>query len=162
MRPATGTGSLPGSVNALLALAAGAAAAAVWCVPLGAAPAAETAPGPYDGTGRIVAPGPPQDLQASAVSSSEVRLTWSPPDDLISTVDHYNVYRNGTKVAEATDTTYTDTGLQGSTQYTYRVSAVNLSGAEGQKSDPDSATTERSRDTTPPAPPKNLREVGGS
>jgi len=73
------------------------------------------------------------------LSHTEIKLTWNAntePD-----LDHYNVYRDGVKIAETTDTTYTDTGLTPETTYTYEVSAVDTSGNEGEKSDPASATT---------------------
>lgn len=149
--------SIPKGARAVLALAVGATAAAMSSSAVGPVDAEPPGPGPSslssDRESEIVAPGPPQDLQASALGSSEVGLTWSPPQDLISTLDHYNIYRDGTKVGEASDTTYTDTGLQSSTQYTYRVSAVNLTGEEGQKSEPDSATTP---DGSPPSVPSGL------
>lgn len=41
----------------------------------------------------------------------------------------YNVYRNGEKVASGLNSkTYTDSGLQPNTEYTYQVSAENLAG----------------------------------
>lgn len=47
----------------------------------------------------------------------------------------YNVYRNGEQVAtEVAETTYTDTGLQPDTTYTYEVTAVNEWGKESPKS----------------------------
>lgn len=134
----------------LPALSAGAVAAVVWGASLGAPP--------DDGSAGIAAPGPPESLDATAASASEVELAWSPPPDLISTIDHYNVYRDGTKVGESPDTTFTDGGLRGSTQYVYRVSAVNLTGAEGRKSEPDSATTP---DGTAPTPPSSLSAAAG-
>jgi purple acid phosphatase-like protein len=45
---------------------------------------------------------------------------------------------------------YTDTGLAPSTQYTYRVSALDAVGNESAQSAPVSATTSSSTDTTPP------------
>lgn len=53
----------------------------------------------------------------------------------------YNVYRNGVKVAEGlTEKTFTDTGLDPNTTYTYHVSAVYKS-AEVM-SDPIQVTTD--------------------
>ncbi|MGQ4871095.1 MAG: S8 family serine peptidase [Candidatus Thorarchaeota archaeon] len=89
-------------------------------------------------------------LTTETLSHTEIRLTWdaNTEEDL----DHYRVYRDGTKIAETTDTTYTDTGLTPETTYTYEVSAVDTSGNEGEKSDPSSATTDPAPpDTTPPA-----------
>ncbi|MHA1771056.1 MAG: fibronectin type III domain-containing protein, partial [Candidatus Thorarchaeota archaeon] len=65
--------------------------------------------------------------------------TWNANSE--SDLDHYNVYRDGVKIAETTSTTYTDTGLSPETTYTYEVSAVDTSSNEGDKSDPASATT---------------------
>ncbi|MHA1778269.1 MAG: S8 family serine peptidase [Candidatus Heimdallarchaeaceae archaeon] len=79
-------------------------------------------------------------LTANAVSASEIDLTWNANTE--SDLSHYNIYRDGVKIAETTSTSYADTGLQPSTTYTYEVSAVDTSGNEGPKSDPASATTQ--------------------
>jgi len=78
-------------------------------------------------------------LVATTLSDTEIKLDWdaNTEEDL----DHYNVYRDGVKIAETTTNTYTDTGLQPGTTYTYEVSAVDTQNAEGPKSDPASATT---------------------
>jgi hypothetical protein len=59
-------------------------------------------------------------------------------------MDHYNIYRDGIKVGEVDEsqTTFTDSGLEPETTYSYRVSAVDDEGNEGPLSDPDSATTQ--------------------
>lgn len=94
----------------------------------------------------------PEDLKAEAVSSSEIRLTWSPPDDAPA-IDYYNVYRESESVGRSEDTTFTDSGLDAFTEYSYRVAAVDKRGREGERSDPASATT---RDGSPPTAPSNL------
>lgn len=97
--------------------------------------------------GPLVNPPPPDTeppakvtgLTANAVSATEIDLTWNAntePD-----LHHYNIYRDGVKIAETTSTSYADTGLQPSTTYTYEVSAVDTSANEGLKSDSVSATT---------------------
>ncbi len=89
-------------------------------------------------------------LTATTVSYNQIDLSWNANSE--SDLDHYNVYRDGTKIAETTGTTYSDTGLSPETTYTYEVSAVDTSGNEGEKSDPASATTDSAPpDTTPPA-----------
>ncbi|MCF2137373.1 MAG: S8 family serine peptidase [Candidatus Thorarchaeota archaeon] len=89
-------------------------------------------------------------LTTETLSHTEIKLTWNANSE--SDLDHYNVYRDGTKIAETTSTTYTDTGLSPETTYTYEVSAVDTSNNEGEKSDPASATTDEAPpDTTPPA-----------
>ncbi|MHA1743657.1 MAG: S8 family serine peptidase, partial [Candidatus Heimdallarchaeota archaeon] len=78
-------------------------------------------------------------LTATTLSDTEIKLDWNAntePD-----LEHYNVYRDGVKIAQTTTNTYTDTGLQPGTTYTYEVSAVDDQNAEGPKSDSASATT---------------------
>jgi hypothetical protein len=79
-------------------------------------------------------------LTATAVSESQIDLSWdaNPETD----IDHYNVYRGGSKIAETSGTSYSDTGLNAGTTYTYEVSAVDTENEEGPKSDPASATTQ--------------------
>ncbi len=79
-------------------------------------------------------------LSTNAVSSTEIDLTWNANTE--SDLNHYNVYRDGVKIAQTTSTSYADTGLQPSTTYTYEVSAVDNAGNEGEKSDSSSATTQ--------------------
>jgi chitodextrinase len=93
-------------------------------------------------------------LTATAVSASQIDLSWTAASDPESGVASYKVYRNGTVVATPTGTSFSDTGLAGSTSYTYQVSAVNGAGLEGPKSASASTTTP---DGTPPTAPANLR-----
>ena len=84
-------------------------------------------------------------LTASAVSGSQIDLSWTPstePD-----FSHYNIYRDGVFIAQTTTSSFSDTGLASETTYTYEVSAVDTSGNEGLRSTPASATT---FDVTPP------------
>ncbi len=85
-------------------------------------------------------------LVANAVGETKVDLTWTAntePD-----LDHYNVYRDGVLVGTSTTASFSDIGLVAKTTYTYEVSAVDVSGNEGQKSTPATVTTP---DLTPPA-----------
>ncbi len=59
----------------------------------------------------------------------------------------YRIYRNGSAVTTTGGTTYTDTGLQPSTSYTYTVTAFDAAGNESAPSAPDTETT------LPTAPP---------
>lgn len=102
------------------------------------------------------APTKPTGLQATALSSSRIDLTWSASNDPQSGVAGYRVYRDGALVGEATGTTYQDEGLAPGTEYEYRVSAVNGDGLESDPSDPARATTPRADDTTPPTTPEGL------
>jgi len=88
------------------------------------------------------APGVPTGItiaDASVRASSDWALTvkWVAPTTG-GTVDHYNVYRcasgctsdsNYTKIAETSATAYTDTGLSNTTDYYYKIKAVDNAGA---------------------------------
>ncbi|MHA1330063.1 MAG: lamin tail domain-containing protein [Candidatus Hodarchaeales archaeon] len=85
-------------------------------------------------------------LTATAVSGSQIDLTWDANSEV--DLDYYNIYRDGVFLTTTTQTSYSDTGLTSETTYTYEVSAVDTSGNEGLKSSAASATT---LDITPPA-----------
>jgi len=85
-------------------------------------------------------PSIPTNLQATAVSTSRIDLTWSPATDNVG-VAGYKIYRDGVEIATAVDTSYSDTGLLPDTTYTYTVSAYDTEGSEGEMSDSASATT---------------------
>ena len=92
-------------------------------------------------------PQSPTGLAATAISSSQINLSWTAPSDNGgSTITGYNVERstdNGTtwsSASNATSTSYSDTGLVPSTTYTYRVSAINSVGSSSP-SNTASATT---------------------
>lgn len=110
-------------------------------------------------------PAAPSDLRATAVDATSVDLAWSASGDEEGLVDHYRVYRDGAGVGTTTETAFTDAGLEPSTSYTYRVTAVDTAGNESEPSDPAEATTEprdepgEAQDTIPPAPPTDLRVV---
>jgi chitinase/chitodextrinase len=87
--------------------------------------------------GGASAPGAPGGLSVTGTTSSSVSLSWNGPGG---TVSGYNVYRNGSKVGTTTSTSYTDSGLSASTQYTYSVTAYNSIG-ESSPSGSVSATT---------------------
>src|SRR2546430_11424009 len=82
-----------------------------------------------------VAPSPPTGLTATAVSSSQINLSWAPPtDNGGSAITGYKIERSTdagttwTAVVASygnTATTYSHTGLAHTTPYTYRVSAIN-------------------------------------
>lgn len=64
-----------------------------------------------------------ENLKALSATSSFVTLTWDAPSSG-TTPTGYVIYRNGAKIGETTDLTYTDSGVSGSVEYTYRVVAV--------------------------------------
>lgn len=89
------------------------------------------------------APSVPTGLGASAVSSSQINLTWTASTDNVG-VTGYNILRGGTKVATSTATNYLDSGLTASTSYTYTVSAFDAAGNTSGQSASASATTQAS------------------
>lgn len=101
------------------------------------------------------APEAPVNLLANSVSGSQIDLSWESNGE--SDLDHYNVYREGVKVSESQENSFSDTGLSASTAYTYTVTAVDMSGNESPYSNEASAITqESSGDTTPPDAPVEL------
>src|SRR5205807_2623455 len=79
----------------------------------------------------VVAPSPPTGLAATAVSSSQINLSWAPPaDNGGSAITGYKIERSTdggitwTALVANTGsamTTYSDTALSHTTAYTYRV-----------------------------------------
>src|SRR5213592_1023495 len=100
-------------------------------------------------------PSVPTGLTASAVSSSQINLSWAASSDLVG-VTGYRVYRGGTQIATTTTTSFTNTGLSPSTTYSYAVAAFDAAGNLSAQSSPASATTPAAPDTTPPSVPTGL------
>ena len=106
-------------------------------------------------------PAKPAGLRAEA-GNGEVRLAWTDPDDATITGWQYRVKTTGafgqwTDIAGsgAATTAYTLTGLNNGTTYSFRLRAVNGSGA-GPESDEASAAP-----LAPPAAPSGLRAAPG-
>ncbi|WP_304516348.1 alpha/beta fold hydrolase [Cohnella sp. CFH 77786] len=94
----------------------------------------QTLNGPID----ITAPNAPANLMATAVSSSQIDLSWTASADNVG-VTGYRVYNgSGTEVGTTTTTSFSHTNLSASTAYTYTVKAYdaanNLSAASAQAS----------------------------
>jgi chitodextrinase len=100
-------------------------------------------------------PSTPGNLQATAVSSSAIALSWTASTDDVGVVG-YDVYREGIPIATTPTIGYTDTGLDASTMYTYRVRAFDTAGNVSPLSYPASAVT-LPLDTTPPSIPSNVQ-----
>jgi chitodextrinase len=86
-------------------------------------------------------PSVPMGLKATPVSTSQINLSWTASTDPDSPVAGYNIYRNNTKVATATGTSFSDTGLSGNTTYSYTLSAFDPAGNVSLQSSAVSATT---------------------
>jgi fibronectin type 3 domain-containing protein len=108
------------------------------------------------------APTVPANLQATAISQSRIDLTWGASTDTGgSGLAGYRIYRNGgaSPIATVTTTSYSDTGLAASTQYSYTVRAVDGAGNASANSGAAAATTQSppAPDTTPPSVPQNVQ-----
>ncbi len=106
-------------------------------------------------------PTAPSNLTATAVSSSQINLSWTASTDNVG-VTEYLVERcqgagcnNFAQIGTTTGTTYNDTGLTANTSYSYRVRATDAAGNLSPYSNVSSATTQ-TQDTQPPTAPTNL------
>jgi len=108
-------------------------------------------------------PAIPIDLDALAVSSSQIDLSWADNAEIgIDDFSHYEVYRSeGISTAfdepiasNVLTNSYSDTGLAASTTYNYVVRAVDTSDNKSADSEMDSATTDPAdpADETAPTP----------
>ncbi|MDD3920306.1 MAG: hypothetical protein PHO41_03935 [Eubacteriales bacterium] len=87
----------------------------------------------------------PANLQVGMVTTGSISLVWDAADS----ASHYDVYRDGTYLAQVTGTSYTDSGLPAGTEYSYKVLAGNESG--------DSAFSDTVSVSTRCDAPQNLR-----
>jgi chitodextrinase len=107
--------------------------------------------------GDISPPRAPANLVATAVSSSQINLTWSASTDDVG-VTGYEVWQGATLVATVTGTSYNDSGLTAGKLYVYTVKAYDDAGNISAASAPAAAQTipEVPADTTPPSTPTDL------
>ena len=85
-------------------------------------------------------PTAPAGLVSTAVSSSQVSLTWNAATDNVA-VTGYRVYRGTSLVATLTALTFLDSALAASTPYTYSVRAFDAAGNLGAASTSVTVTT---------------------
>jgi hypothetical protein len=92
-------------------------------------------------------PTAPADASASATSSTQITLTWSPSTDNVA-VTGYLIERcqgigctDFVQIATAAASPYNDTGLAAGTSYTYRLRATDAAGNRSSYSNPATAIT---------------------
>jgi len=113
------------------------------------------------------APSVPTGLTAAAASASSVQLSWTASTDNVG-VTGYDIYRDSVKVGTSTGTGYTDSGLAGSTTYSYTVKARDAAGNLSAASAAASATTPQGNNVTIyykqgfPTPYIHYRPAGGT
>ena len=93
------------------------------------------------------APSAPTNLTAGAVSSSQINLAWTSSTDNVG-VTGYKVYRGGTQITTVSGSSYQNTGLAPSTNYTYTVAAYDAAGNTSAQASSASATTQGALPTT--------------
>ena len=115
-------------------------------------------------------PTAPINLAATAVSSSQIGLTWTASTDNVG-VTSYRVERcagldcrsfAAIATTSGSATTFTDTGLTASTIYNYRVRATDAAGNASNYSNIATATTKAVTDSTAPTAPSNLVAAASS
>jgi chitodextrinase len=111
------------------------------------------------------APTAPTNLTATAASGTQINLAWTGSTDNVG-VTGYQIERcqgagcsNFAQIATVTGTTYSNTGLTGSTSYSYRVRAADAAGNQSTYSNVASASTP---DTQAPTAPTNLTATAAS
>jgi len=73
-------------------------------------------------------------LAVTDAKDGKLNLAWTAATDNVK-VDYYNIYRDGSLLTTTTTTTYQNTGLTNGQNYCYKISAVDTSDNEGEKSD---------------------------
>jgi hypothetical protein len=81
-----------------------------------------------------VAPTVPNGIAITAVSSSEIKVSWKPAADDSKEVKGYKVYRNGQYFKTVESTSISDTGLSQKIKFCYRISAFDAAGNESPQS----------------------------
>ncbi len=109
-----------------------------------------------------IPPAAPTGLVATPTGSSQINLSWTASSDNIG-VTTYNILRDGSVIAQvnAPTTTYSDTGLNAATTYSYQVQALDAAANVSASSGAVSATTQSAPDTTAPTV-SNLNPIDGA
>jgi hypothetical protein len=108
-----------------------------------------------------IPPNPVSGLVVSNITDHSLHLSWSASSS--STVTGYNVYENGSLIQSINDPTLTSfdvSGLSGSTQYSFDVTAFTSMNVESLKSTV-SITTLATPDTVAPDVPTNVQVSAG-
>ncbi|MBI5414197.1 fibronectin type III domain-containing protein [Candidatus Peregrinibacteria bacterium] len=98
------------------------------------------------------APSNPTNLSATAISSSQIDLSWNASTDNVGVIG-YKVYRNGDYFTDVTSPSFSDTYVSANTTYGYTVAAYDIAGNLSSQSSSVSATTLAGTNSTPPAEP---------
>ncbi|MFN7994760.1 MAG: fibronectin type III domain-containing protein [Bryobacteraceae bacterium] len=97
-------------------------------------------------------------LSGNSGNPSQIALKWNAASDNVG-VAGYSVFRDGVKVATSAQNSYQDTGLAGSTNYTYVVQAFDLG---GNNAAPSASIAVMSQDVVPPSTPASVTATATS
>ncbi|MDQ8198908.1 carbohydrate binding domain-containing protein [Pelagicoccus enzymogenes] len=86
------------------------------------------------------APSVPEGLAATSTSATEIDLSWQESTDNVGVLG-YLVYRDGENIGQSIVSSFSDSGLNPSTEYDYQVSAFDLASNESALSASVSETT---------------------
>src|SRR3989344_1944012 len=102
-------------------------------------------------------PSTPTNLIATAVSSSQINLSWTASTDA-SGIGGYKIYRGGTLLTTTTGTatTYSNTSLSANTTYSYTVAAYDTVTPSNTSAQSSSASTRTQAIISPTLTPPNL------
>ena len=98
-------------------------------------------------------PSTPTNVAATAKTDTSITLGWDASTDN-NVVAGYDVYRGGSLITSTVGTSYTDSGLNVNTSYSYTVRAHDASGNNSSQSSP--LVTSTLTDVVPPSAPTGL------
>lgn len=107
-------------------------------------------------------PTAPSSLTATAVSASQINLSWTASTDNVGVTGYIldrcvgSACTSFAQIGTVASVGFADVGLTGGTTYRYRVRATDAAGNVSADSNIASATTALAVDTTPPTAPANL------
>lgn len=81
-----------------------------------------------------IPPTVPNGIAITAVSSSEIKVSWKPSADDSGKIKNYKIYKNGQYLATTDKTAMSDKGLSPKVKFCFRVSAVDDAGNESAQS----------------------------
>ncbi len=101
--------------------------------------------------GDTQAPSVPASVKATAVSASQINISWVKSTDNAG-VSGYRIFRNGSQLANTTYLSFPSTGLSAGTSYSYTVAAYDAAGNVSSQSATVTAKTSGGTTTTTPPP----------
>lgn len=104
-------------------------------------------------------PTAPTNLVSTGKTANAVSLSWAASTDNLR-LTGYDIYQGTNRVGSSTSTSYTATGLTGSTGYTFKVVAKDAGGNVSAASNPVSVTTNAVSGDPAPTAPTNLVATG--